>query len=83
MPPGKLPEEDTHELFGLYAVLALAKGEKVDAADVHNAWVTWMSAREPEHEALVPFEMLPASVAAQDAPYVDAIRSVVRRMSGS
>jgi hypothetical protein len=78
IPAGKLPDEDTHALFRIYAVLVLAKGESVDAADVHNAWVSWMSGREPDHESLVPYDRLPPDIAAQDAPYVAAIRSVAR-----
>lgn len=82
VPASKLPDDDTHDLFRMYAVLVLAKGESVDAADVHNAWVSWMSGREPEHEALVPYDRLPLEIADQDAPYVAAIRSVARA-SGS
>src|ERR1700752_4307838 len=50
--------ETALDLFRLYAVLALAKGEAVQASDVHNAWVAWMQEREPDHEALKPFEEL-------------------------
>jgi hypothetical protein len=44
--------ETALDLFRLYAVLALAKGEAVQASDVHNAWAAWMQEREPDHEAL-------------------------------
>jgi glycerol-3-phosphate O-acyltransferase len=82
VPASKLPDDDTHALFRMYAVLALAKGESVNAADVHNAWVSWMLGREPDHESLVPYDRLPCDVAEQDAAYVAAIRSVAR-VSGS
>ena len=36
--PKQLPDADTTLLFRLYAVIALAEGEKVEASDVHNAW---------------------------------------------
>jgi hypothetical protein len=76
VPRQDLPDEDTHELFRIYAVLALAKGEAVSAADVHNAWVAWMLARNPNHESLVPYSGLPADTADADQPFVDAIRTV-------
>ena len=82
VPPGDLPHDDTRNLFRLYALLMLAKGDKVDAEDVHNAWVAWMAEREPDHESLLPFADLPADVAAQDAPYVEAIRLVANSWGG-
>jgi hypothetical protein len=78
VPPGDLPHDDTRDLFRMYALLLLAKGEGVDAADVHNAWVAWMAGRDASHDALLPFKALTEEVAAQDAPYVDAIRLVAR-----
>lgn len=63
-------------LFRLYAVLALAKGEEVQASDVHNAWAAWMYEREPDHEALKPFEELDKETQDADAPFVLAIRAV-------
>ena len=81
--PSDLPDDDTRDLFRLYALLMLAKGTGVDAADVHNAWVAWMAGREPTHQALLPFDALPAEVAAQDAPYVEAIRLVASKGGAS
>jgi hypothetical protein len=78
VPSGDLPHDDTRGLFRMYALLLLAKGEAVTAPDVHNAWVAWMSGREPSHESLLPYEALAADVAAQDAPYVQAIRLVAK-----
>jgi hypothetical protein len=68
--------EDALDLFRLYAVLALAKGESVDARDVHNAWSAWMQQREPDHKALRPFDELDKETRAADCPYVLAIRAV-------
>jgi hypothetical protein len=59
-------------------VLLLAKGEHVEPADVHNAWVAWMVEHDANHESLVPFSKLDPSVQAEDSPYVLAIRAVAR-----
>lgn len=74
VPPSHLPEEDTHALFRLYAVLMLAKGSRVTLEDVHNAWVAWKIDTDPLHESLVPYSELPSSVAEEDQPYANAIR---------
>ena len=68
--------ETALDLFRLYAVLALAKGKFVEASDVHNAWVAWMQDRQPNHEALEPFEKLDKETREADSPFVLAIRSV-------
>jgi len=76
VPPEALPEGDASGLFRLYAVLLLAKGQDVERADVHNAWVTWMADRDSGHEALVPFSELDPATQEEDSPYVVAIRRV-------
>ena len=76
VPPEVLPEGDASGLFRLYAVLLLAKGEGVERADVHNAWVAWMAERDSDHEALVPFAELDTATQEEDSPYVLAIRRV-------
>jgi hypothetical protein len=68
--------EHALDLFRLYAVLALAKGESVDASDVHNAWAAWMQQQQPDHKALRPFEELDEETRAADSPFVRAIRAV-------
>jgi len=79
--PGELvPDEDTSSLFRLYAVLALAKGQAVNAVDVHNAWVAWMQERDPAHRSIKPFEELDAETQAGDEPFVRAIRTVAERL---
>lgn len=73
-----LPDADTTQLFRLYAVLLLAKGDAVTAEDVHNAWVAWMVARGEDHESLVPFSELDSQTQVEDGPFVVAIRQVAR-----
>lgn len=76
VPSSELPDDDTNDLFRAYAVLLLAVGERIKSADVHNAWVAWMSARDPDHPALVPFQDLDQATAAEDEVYARAIRTV-------
>jgi hypothetical protein len=80
VPADAVPDGDTRPLFRLYALLALAKGRAVDAADVHNAWAAWMNERDPSHRSLKPFEELDAETQASDAPFAEAIREVVQRL---
>ena len=42
VPEQAMPQDDAIDLFAIYAVLLLAKGEAVRSEDVHNAWVAWM-----------------------------------------
>lgn len=63
-------------LFRLYAVLALAKGRAVEPRDVHNAWAAWMQERDPDHDALRPFDQLDGETQDADLPFVAAIRAV-------
>lgn len=83
VPSSSLPEDDTIDLFRIYAVLLLAKGTAVTATDVHNAWVAWMLERQPGHESAVPFEELGETVAAEDEPYVQAIHEVALELRGA
>jgi hypothetical protein len=78
IPPRLLPDGDTTGLFRLYAVLAMAKGDRVVLEDVHDAWSAWMSEQDPEHPSLRPLRELPAEVQRADQPYLDAIRAVAR-----
>lgn len=70
-----MPNEDTHDLLKIYAVLARAKGAHVTCSDVHDAWAAWMSNRDPKHASLVPFDLLPDQVRAEDATFTEAIRA--------
>ncbi len=76
VPSDILPKGDTDLLFRMYAVLALALGEKVEAENVHDAWSAWMSQSDPGHESIEPFDKLPEDVQAQDEPFAEAIRKV-------
>lgn len=78
--PQDLPDEDTRDLFLVYAVLLLAKGEGVTAEDVHNGWAAWQTMRGEDHESLRPFDELSPSTRQEDLPFVDAIRAVARRL---
>ncbi|MFZ1440367.1 MAG: TIR domain-containing protein [Candidatus Microthrix subdominans] len=78
-----LPDGPVDDLLASYAVLLLAKGTEVTNEDVHNAWAAWMLRVDPTHPAILPFELLDADAAAQDAPFVDAIRSVAATRQGS
>jgi hypothetical protein len=77
--PDLLPAGDTASLFRIYAVLALAKGDRVTAEDVHNAWAAWMTESDPDHPSIKPFNELSADAKRQDEPFVDAIRAALAR----
>jgi hypothetical protein len=80
VPTEVLPGGEMDGLFRMYAVLALAKGESVDAADVHNAWAAWMSDRDPDHGSLRPFWELDSETRKSDEPFVTAIREVAKAL---
>lgn len=76
--PALVPDGETGSLFRIYAVLALAKGERVVLEDVHDAWAAWMSGQDPEHRSVKPLTELAPEVQEADRPYLDAIRAVAR-----
>jgi hypothetical protein len=80
VPADLLPDGSTRPLFRLYALLALAKGRSVSAADVHNAWTAWMQERNPHHRSIRPFAELDPETQASDEPFVEAIRAVAERL---
>ena len=61
-PSSRPPDEDL-PLYRLYAILLLAKGQEVTAADVHNAWAAWASEHDPDSQHLKPFKELSLSSA--------------------
>lgn len=79
VPKDVQPDADAGDLFLIYGVLLLAKGESVTAEDVHNAWVAWMAARGEEHESMRPFSTLAGDTQEEDSPFVTAIRRVAKR----
>lgn len=68
------PDSEWFPLFRIYAVLCLAKGEEVNAEDVHDAWSAWASQYRPGHKSNIPFGDLDEEVKRLDEPYVEAIR---------
>ena len=81
VPRDLIPNGSTNSLFRLYAILVLAKGTAVEAADVHNAWAAWMQEQNPRHHAIVPFDELDAETQASDEPFAQAIRIVAAQLS--
>jgi hypothetical protein len=75
-----IPNEGSDELFVLYAALARAKGSEITESDIHDAWSVWLSARDPSHAALVPYEQLPDGTKALDTPFVKAIQTALSRL---
>jgi hypothetical protein len=76
-----IPDQgDPARLFRLYAVLALAKGEAVSLADVHNAWVAWMTDYDPKHTAIRPFDELDRKTALSDEPFRRAVAATAREL---
>jgi hypothetical protein len=80
VPADLVPDADTALLFRLYAMLARVKGERVTAADVHDAWSVWMAERDPRHRSLKPFGELDKATQASDEPYVEAIRTAAAQL---
>jgi len=76
-----LPDEDTDLLFLIYAVLALEGRQNIRREDVHNAWVAWMTHRDPSHESIKPYGRLDSTVRDEDQPFLDAIKKVASRLS--
>ncbi len=79
VPAEALPDADTSELFRIYAVLALAKGQEAELEDVHDAWSAWMSGLHPDHQSVKPLSDLEPDVQAADLPYLEAIRCVAEQ----
>jgi len=75
LPPGTAVPADSEDLFRLYAVLVRVKGSATTLEDVHDTWVAWEATRNPTHAALVPFDELPPTVQAEDAPLLQAIQA--------
>ena len=82
LPRHLLPEDqDTGLLLRLYVLLALVKGGKVTAVDVHDAWSVWMTERNPNHPSLRPFHLLDAETQQSDEPFAEAIRELATRLA--
>lgn len=70
------PKEDALTLYRLYALLALVKGRDVTLENVHDAWATWQSASDPDHESIRPFAELDEETREKDRPYMAAIQDL-------
>jgi hypothetical protein len=79
VPDGALPQENTDDLFRVYAVLLLSKGAEVTRGDVHDAWVAWMTMRGKHHVSMVPFDELDVVTRDEDSIFMKAIRRVAAR----
>jgi hypothetical protein len=78
MLPDDATEQEVTQLFRLYALLGLVRGNGVTAANVHDAWSTWMLGRgDCDHESIVPFSTLDDDAQDQDDPFVRAIRGAL------
>jgi ketosteroid isomerase-like protein len=71
---------DADALFRIYAVLALAKGAATAPEDVHNAWVAWVSATNPDHESARPYFELDEATRKQDDVFLRAVHDVASRL---
>ncbi|MCC6497086.1 MAG: hypothetical protein IT193_12615 [Propionibacteriaceae bacterium] len=81
--PEARPAERADDLYRLYALLVLVKGEATTPADVHNAWSVWMLPQDPTHSSLRPFGQLDENTKQEDLPFVDAIHEVARSLSSA
>jgi hypothetical protein len=77
VPSHHIPQENTRDLFLLYALLAITKGKFVNNEDVHNAWCCWMIMHHQTHPSLVQYSELPEEIKNEDSPFVEAIRKSV------
>lgn len=80
LPSDADPPEGADDLFLLYAILLRVKGEDTSASDVHDAWSVWMLHRNPQHQALVPYDALDEKTQLEDLPYMRAIHAVSRHL---
>jgi hypothetical protein len=78
LPTGSPTPDRERGLYLIYAVLALAVGEQVTRADVHNAWAAWMALEGRTHPSVRPFSDLSAADQERDEPFRKAIREVAR-----
>lgn len=74
--PDIRPTDRANELYRLYALLVLVKGEATTLVDVHDAWSVWMLPQDSTHSSLLPFEELDEQTRREDTPFVEAIHRV-------
>jgi hypothetical protein len=75
---GKIVDD---RLAAAYAVLVLTTGQATTLENVHDAWSAWRAFSDrPDHDDLVPFQMLDAGTAEWDRPYRDDIRRLAAEL---
>jgi hypothetical protein len=79
--PNLRPKTRDEELYRVYALLALVRGRQCTLENVHDAWSAWMTGDQPDHDALVPFNLLSQEAQLKDAPYLAAIQRVATHLS--
>ncbi len=80
VPNDSMPDEDSEDLFRLYAVLLRAKGATVTQSDIHDAWSAWMVKHDTNHVSLVAYEQLPDDVRAQDRVFAAAVIKAAKQL---
>jgi len=78
--PVELVPPDSSGLFLLYAVLVRAKRNRLNAEDVHDAWVAWMEMRGEDHPSMVEFGLLRPEIQREDEPFVAALRAAAAEL---
>ena len=73
------PKSNAKSLYRVYALLALVKGIDVTLENVHDAWSSWKTATEPDHESIRPFSELDKATREKDRPYVEVIHRIAER----
>ena len=74
------PDERAIELYRLYALLVLVRGQHTSLENVHDAWSAWTTAEAPDHRSLVPFAELQPEQQELDRPYLEAIQRAAERV---
>lgn len=72
---------DSESLFLLYALLATSTGTNTTLRDIHNAWAIWQFPKNPNHNALVPFEELTSDIKKEDEPFLEATLRVAAEIA--
>lgn len=72
--------EESMDLYCLYALLVLTTGIRTTNEDVHNAYAAWLTPHDAQAECLVPYAELPLFVQDMDTIYAEAIREVASKL---
>jgi hypothetical protein len=58
-----------------YALLAMTSKDRIEARDVHDAWVCGMTALRRSHPSMLPYDELEVSIQARDEPFAAVINA--------